>query len=285
MQQHNDDEMQMTPGAVTVTLNNEVPMPRLGLGTYEIDQGGEVEQSIAWALDCGYRSIDTASAYGNETGVGEGIIQSLVPRDQIFLTSKVWNNEQGYEETLQACERTLKRLQTAYLDLYLVHWPIPEKMEQTWKAMEELHKSGRARAIGVCNFLIHHLEQLLRTAQISPAVNQVEIHPYLQQQQLREFCRDHGIQVEAWSPLMKGQVTEIPELQEIGEVYDKSPAQVAIRWELQSGLVTIPKSVHRNRIEENRDIFDFALTDGEMQTIAALDRGERVGPHPDEFTA
>lgn len=178
MKEH-DDGMKMTPGVTTITLNNEIPMPRLGLGTYGIDQGDEVEETITWTLECGYRSIDTASVYGNETGVGRGIFRSLVPRDQIFLTSKVWNNEQGYEQTLEACEQTLTRLQTTYVNLYLVHRPIPDKMEQTWKAMQELHQSGRARAIGVCNFLIHHLKQLLPVAQIIPAVNQMEIHPRL----------------------------------------------------------------------------------------------------------
>lgn len=182
------EEMMMTPGAGTITLNNEVSIPRLGLGTYEADQGGEVEQAVAWALDCGYRSIDTASAYGNETGVGRGMMHSLVPRDRLFVTSKVWNSEQGYEQTL-----------------------------------------------------------------------------------------------EAWSPLMKGRVTDIPELQEIAAHHNKTPAQVALRWELQSELVAIPKSVRRNHIEDNRDIFDFELTGNEMQTIASLDRGERIGPHPDEF--
>jgi len=273
--------MMMTPGASTITLNNEVPMPRLGLGTFEISQGGDVEQSIEWALDCGYRSIDTASVYGNEIGVGCGIAHSAVPRDEMFITSKVWNGEQGYEATLDAFEATLARLQTDYLDLYLIHWPIPGKMEPTWKAMEELHQTGRVRAIGVCNFLIHHLEQLLRFAEISPAVNQIELHPYLQQRKLRDYCRERGIQVEAWRPLMKGHVTDILELRQIGERHEKTPAQVALRWELQSGLVVIPKSLQQNQIEENRDIFDFALTDDEMGEIASLDRQHRIGPHPE----
>ena len=275
--------MMTTPGASTITLNNEVPMPRLGLGTFDTRQGGDVEQSIEWALDCGYRAIDTASAYGNEVGVGRGIARSAVPRDEMFITSKVWNDEQGYEETLDAFEGTLDRLHTDYLDLYLVHWPIPKKMEPTWKAMEELHERGRVRAIGVCNFLIPHLEQLLRIAKVSPAVNQIELHPHLQQVRLRDYCRNHGIQVEAWRPLMKGHVTDIPDLHEIGRRHEKTSAQVTLRWEIQSGLVTIPKSAHQNQIEENRDIFDFALSDIEMQMIASLDRQHRIAPSSDRF--
>ncbi len=267
----------------TVTLNNGAAMPRLGLGTYEAHSGGQVEQAVRWALDLGYRSLDTASAYENETGVGGGLQQSGVPREEVFLTTKVWNNEQGGEETRRAIQRSLKRLNVDYVDLYLIHWPIPSQLKDTWKAMENIQREGLARSIGVSNFLIHHLEPLLDFAEIPPTVNQVEFHPYLQQPELIEFCESHKIQVEAWSPLMKGGACNIPELKKIGEKYGKSAAQVTLRWDLQRGLVTIPKSTHKDRIESNARIFDFELSEQDMQTINALDRNERIGPHPDMF--
>lgn len=270
----------LTDIASTVRLRNGVEMPRLGLGTYKSPSGGEVERAVSSALELGYRSIDTASLYGNEAGIGAAIAASGVPRTDLFLTSKVWNHEQGYEGTLAAFTRSLERLGTDYLDLYLVHWPRAESLD-TWRAMERLLDEGAAHAIGVCNHLEHHLDELLQVANILPMVNQYEFHPWLQQRSLRDFCRRHDIVVEAWAPLMKGRVDEVPEIVRIGKRHDKSPAQVAIRWLLQQGVVTIPKSVHRERIAENADVFDFELDAGEMSAIDAVDRNLRIGPEPD----
>lgn len=263
-----------------VRLANGVEMPRLGLGTYKSAEGGDVEGSVLAALELGYRSVDTASLYGNEAGIGRAIAASGVPRSEIFLTSKVWNDEQGYDNTLTAFSRSLERLETDYLDLYLVHWPRTETPE-TWRAIERLYAEGAVRAIGVCNHLEHHLEALLSVAEVAPMVDQYEMHPWLQQPSLRRYCEAHGIVVEAWAPLMKGRVAEEPALVEIAARRGKSPAQVAIRWLLQHGVVTIPKSVHRDRIAENASVFDFALTDADMAAIDAVDRGERFGPEPD----
>jgi diketogulonate reductase-like aldo/keto reductase len=266
--------------AAKVPLANGVEMPRLGLGTYKSAEGGDVERSVATALELGYRSIDTASLYGNEAGIGAAISASGVPRAQIFLTSKVWNDEQGFDETLAAFERSLTRLGTDYLDLYLVHWP-RERTRESWRALERLYAEGSVRAIGVCNHLEHHLEALRAVADVPPMLDQYEFHPWLQQPSLREYCVAHDIVVEAWAPLMKGRVGEVPELVAIGSAHGKSPAQVAVRWLLQLGVVAIPKSVHPGRVAENANVFDFSLSAGEMAAIAALDRGYRFGPEPD----
>ena len=263
----------------TIRLLNDVEMPRLGLGTYKSAEGGDVEGAVLAALKIGYRSIDTASLYRNEAGIGAAVRASGVPRSELFLTTKVWHDEQGYDETLAAFERSLAQLGTDYLDLYLIHWPRAESAE-TWRAMERLYAEGSIRAIGVCNHLEHHLEDLLRRAQTPPMVNQYEFHPWLQQPSLLRYCEGHDIVVEAWAPLMKGRTAEEPELARIGERHGKSPAQLAIRWLLQHGVVTIPKSVHPERIAENADVFDFALSVEEMRAIDMLDRGERFGPHP-----
>ena len=268
----------------TVTLANGVEMPRLGLGTYKSAEGGDVERAVATALELGYRGIDTASLYGNEEGIGAALAATPVPREEIFLASKVWNDEQGYDATLAAFERSLERLGTEYLDLYLVHWPRPETPD-TWRALERLLAEGRVRAIGVCNHLIHHLDRLLESAEIVPMVNQYEFHPWLQQSDLLGHCEGLDIVVQAWAPLMKGRVDEAPELVAIGMRYGKSAAQVAIRWILQHGVTTIPKSVTPARIAENADVFDFSLSVEEMRAIDGLDRGERLGPHPDRFPA
>ena len=266
----------------TITLANGVEMPRLGLGTYKSAEGGDVERAVGWALEIGYRGIDTASLYGNEAGIGAAIATSGIPRDEIFLASKVWNDEQGYDAALAAFERSLTRLGTDYLDLYLVHWPRPETPE-TWRAMERLLDEGAVRAIGVCNHLHRHLEQLSTTAEIPPMIDQYELHPWLQQRSLLGYCEGRDIVVQAWAPLMKGRIAESAELIEIGGRHGKSAAQVAIRWLLQHGVTTIPKSVTRERIAENADVFDFALTVDEMLAIDALDRSERLGPHPDRY--
>lgn len=264
----------------TITLANGVEMPRLGLGTYKSAQGGDVERAVAYALEIGYRAIDTASMYENERGIGRAVAESGVPREEVFLASKVWNDEQGYDATLKAFEASLERLDTDYLDLYLVHWPRPETPE-TWRAMERLLAEGRVRAIGVCNHLQHHIERLLATAEVVPMVNQYEFHPWLQQPDLLAWCQARGIVVQAWAPVMRGHAGEVPALVAIAERHAKTPAQVALRWILQKGATAIPKSVHRERIAENADLFDFSLSDEEMRAIDLEDRGRRFGPHPD----
>jgi len=264
----------------TISLANGVQMPRLGLGTYRSAQGGDVEGAVTYALKIGYRGIDTASMYKNEEGIGRAVADSSVPRKAIFIASKVWNDEQGYDATLAACERSLRRLGTDYLDLYLVHWPRPETAE-TWRAMERLLAEGTVRAIGVCNHLRHHLESLFDTAEMPPMVDQYEFHPWLQQPELLDWCEAHDVVVQAWAPLIRGRGAEVPELVKIGERHGKSPAQVTLRWILQHGVVTIPKSIHRERIAENADLYDFALSDDEMRAIDVVDQGKRLGPHPD----
>ncbi|MBN2848784.1 MAG: aldo/keto reductase [Coriobacteriia bacterium] len=266
----------------TVTLVNGIEMPRLGLGTYKSAEGGDVESAVSYALEIGYRGIDTASIYGNEAGIGRALAASVVPRNKIFLASKMWNDEQGYDATLGAFERSLAMLETDYLDLYLVHWPRPETPD-TWRAMERLLAEGAVKAIGVCNHFVHHLERLSETAVVPPMVNQYELHPWLQQTHLLGYCEGHDIVVQAWAPVMRGRAAEEPELVAIGDRHGKSPAQISIRWLLQHGLTTIPKSVTRERIAENADVYDFALSVDEMRAIDMLDRDERLGPHPDRF--
>ncbi len=267
----------------TTELANGVKMPWLGLGVWQSKEGTEVEQAIAWALQRGYRSIDTATIYRNEAGVGRALKASGIAREDIFLTTKVWNSDQGFESTLAAYETSLEVLDTDYLDLYLIHWPVAGKYKDTWRALELLYKEQKVRAIGVSNFLVHHLKDLIPSCEIKPMVNQVEFHPYLVQPTLLDFCRSEGIQLEAWSPLMQGKVVDVPELMHIGEKYGKSAVQVALRWNLQHGVVTIPKSIKEARITSNSDIFDFELTEDEMLAIDALDRGVRMGPDPDNF--
>jgi len=258
-------------------------MPWLGLGVLYMSEGGEVENAVRWALEVGYRHIDTASIYGNEAGVGRGVKLSRVPREDIFVTGKVWNRDQGYDQTLAAFEASLERLDTDYVDLYLVHWPVAGLYKDTWRALETLYESGKVRAIGVSNFLVHHLQDLLQDARIRPMVNQVEFHPYLQQPDLQKFCRLNQIQLEAWRPLMKGKVLQIPELVELGKKYGKNPVQITLRWMIQRGIVAIPKSAQQQHIRSNADIFDFKIDEEDMVLIDSLDRGERLGQDPDNF--
>ncbi|HKI47167.1 MAG TPA: aldo/keto reductase [Balneolales bacterium] len=265
----------------TVTIRGNIEMPWMGFGTYKIKDGSEVVDSVKWAIEAGYRSIDTAALYQNEEGVGKALKDSSISRGDIFLTSKVWNSDQGFDQTIKAFNTSLEKLGTDYLDLYLIHWPVVGKYKETWHAMENLHKEGKIRAIGVSNFLVHHLQDLMSYASVVPAVNQVEFHPYLQQPELQVFCRKNEIRLEAWSPIMKGKVSNIKELIEIGKKYGKTPAQVTLRWEQQKGIVVIPKSVHRERILENADIFDFNLVEEEIKKIDSLDKHERLGPDPD----
>jgi diketogulonate reductase-like aldo/keto reductase len=271
----------------TTTLNNGVKMPWFGLGVFKVEDGSQTVESVKAAIKAGYRSIDTAAIYKNEEGVGQGIREALeangLSREDLFITSKVWNADQGYESAIKAYEASLERLGLEYLDLYLIHWPGKDKYKETWKALEKLYKDGRVRSIGVSNFQVHHLEDILQDAEVVPVVNQVEYHPRLAQVELLSYCKDKGIQLEAWSPLMQGKIFEIGELNAIAEKYQKSVAQIVLRWDLQNGVVTIPKSIKEQRIIENADIFNFELSDEEMNEINDLNKDERVGPNPDEF--
>ena len=267
----------------TVTLSNGIEMPKLGLGVWRMSAGQEVLDAVKWALNAGYRSIDTAKIYENESSVGEAIAGSGQARESFFVTTKVWNADQGYDSTLRAFERSLHELNMKYVDLYLVHWPVKGKYKESWRALETLYDEGRVKAIGVSNFLVHHLEDVLDVAEHVPMVNQVEFHPRLQQPELQAFCKSHGIQLEAWSPIMKGRVIDIPELVSIGKEHGKNAVQVTLRWMYQKGIVAIPKSSKKDRIENNVDIFDFELTAEQVNRIDGLDQGVRVGPDPDNF--
>ncbi|HRY13484.1 MAG TPA: aldo/keto reductase [Syntrophomonadaceae bacterium] len=264
----------------TRRLANGVEMPRLGLGVYKVGNE-EVAWPVRWALEAGYRSIDTASFYGNEAGVGRALKESGRDRSQVFLTSKVWNSEQGYSETLSAFDRSLDRLGVDYLDLYLIHWPVPGKFHETWRALERIYREKRVRAIGVSNFQIHHLEELSREAEVIPMVNQVELHPWMSQAPLRAYCQGRNIAVEAWAPLARGRFLDEPLLKDIGARHGKNAAQVILRWHLQNDVIAIPKSVHRERIIGNADIFDFELSAQEMGAIEGLNEDRRTGPDPD----
>ncbi|WP_139490904.1 aldo/keto reductase [Brevibacillus dissolubilis] len=271
----------------TTTLHNGIKMPWFGLGVFKVEEGATTVESVKAAIKNGYRSIDTAAIYQNETGVGQGIREALaetgLSREDLFITSKVWNADQGYESTLAAYEASLEKLGLDYLDLYLIHWPVKGKYKETWKALETLYKEGRVKAIGVSNFHIHHLEDVLKDAEIKPMVNQVEYHPQLTQKDLLAYCKEQGIQFEAWSPLAQGQLLDNPVLKEIADHYGKSVAQVILRWDLQHGVVTIPKSIKEARIIENADIFDFELSTEDMARIDGLNKDLRVGPDPDNF--
>lgn len=266
----------------TTVLNNGVRMPWLGLGVWKTKEGDEVVQAVQHALEAGYRSIDTAAVYGNETGVGQALQASSIPRDLLFVTTKVWNADQGYDSTLRAFEESRRKLQLEVIDLYLIHWPVKGNYKETWKALEKLYKDGLVRAIGVSNFKVHHLEDLLQDSEIVPAVNQVEFHPLLNQQELRTFCKEHKIQLEAWSPLMQGNL-DLPLLSELADKYGKTPAQIILRWDLQHGVVTIPKSIRESRIRENIDVFDFTLSDEDMARLDGLNQDRRFGPDPDHI--
>jgi diketogulonate reductase-like aldo/keto reductase len=267
----------------TTTLHNGVKMPWFGLGVFKVKEGTEVVESVKAAIKNGYRSIDTAAIYQNEEGVGQGIKESEIPRKELFITSKVWNADQGYESALQAYETSLNKLGLEYLDLYLIHWPGKNKFKETWKALEKLYKDGRVRAIGVSNFKIHHLEELLKDAEIKPMVNQVEYHPHLTQKDLLAFCEKEGIQLEAWSPLKQGELLTDSTINGIAEKYGKTAAQVILRWDLQTKVVTIPKSIKEQRNIENANIFDFELSSEDIKKLDGLNKNERVGSDPDEM--
>lgn len=272
----------------SVTLNNGVKMPWLGLGVYKAQEGEEVVRAVKSAIKIGYRSIDTAAAYHNEEGVGQAIAEAIqengLSREDIFVTTKVWNSMQGYETTIEAFETSLSKLNLDYIDLYLIHWPVKGKYKDTWRALEKVYKEGKVRAIGVSNFNIHHLEDLLADAEVVPAVNQVEFHPQLFQKELLQYNQDKGIQLEAWSPLGQGNLLQDESIKSIAEKYGKSPAQVILRWDLQVGVITIPKSVNEERIAQNADIFDFQLDAEDLAAIEALNQSKRFGADPDNFT-
>lgn len=267
----------------STTLNNGVEMPWLGLGVFKLEEGGEVEQAVEAAVAFGYRHIDTAASYGNEAGVGRAIRSSSVPREEIFVTTKVWNGDQRAGTVRQAFETSLGKLDIGYIDLYLVHWPVEGKFVDTWKVLEELYSDGKIRAIGVSNHHQHHLEEVLAVAEIVPAVNQIELHPELTQVELRNFCREHDIQVEAWSPLAKAKLLNHETLTPIASAHNVTTAQVILRWHLQNSIVAIPKSSKIHRIHENGSLFHFELTQDQMAAIDGLNQNRRVGPDPDNF--
>ena len=275
---------QMSDSVPRVTLNNGVEMPQLGFGVFQISNE-DVTDAVLAALECGYRRIDTAAGYYNEVGVGQAIASSGVPRGELFITTKLANDDHGYDSALRAFDESLERLAMDYVDLYLIHWPLPTRNRyvETWRALERISSEGRSRSIGVSNFLIPHLQRLLDETEVTPAVNQIEIHPYLQQQELRRFGREHGILPEAYSPLAKGEVLRDPVITGLAERYGKTPAQVVLRWHIQSGNIVIPKSNTPARIKENFEIFDFELSTPDIRAIDGLDRGARTGADPATF--
>ncbi len=268
----------------TVTLNNGLKMPQLGLGAWQTKDGKEVIEAVHSAIRNGYRLIDTAAMYNNEHGVGQAIKTAGIPREELFITTKLWNSDQGYDNTLRAFDASLERLGLEYVDLYLIHWPVPklDKYVETWRAFEEIYASGRAKAIGVCNFNPEHLDTLLKSSNITPAINQIELHPRLQQQKLRDYCANKGIHIESWSPIggTGGNLLKDPLLALIAEKHKKSPAQIVIRWHIQLGLIVIPKSTHAERIAQNSNVFDFELDTDDMQKISSLNTNTRRGPDP-----
>jgi len=267
----------------TKTLANGVEMPYLGLGVYKMEDREEALNAISKALELGYRAIDTAALYNNEREVGEAIRKSGIPREEIFVTTKVWNSDQGYDETLRAFETSLKKLGLDYVDLYLTHWPVEDKFVDTFRAIERLYEEKLIRVPGVSNHHQHHLEKLFANANVKPMVNQVECHPYLQQDELRAFCAEHNIAVTAWAPIGKGRILNDETLVKLANKHGKTPAQIVLRWHYQNDTITIPKSVTPSRIAENMQIFDFELSDEEMAEIKAMNKNERFGQNPDNF--
>ena len=258
-------------------------MPQLGLGVYKMTNSDETIEAITYALETGYRAIDTAALYENEKETGEAIRHSNVPREELFITSKVWNTDQGYDETLRAFETSLEKLGLDYLDLYLTHWPVKDSFVDTYKAIERLYEEKLIRATGVSNHHAHHLEKIFAKANVRPMVNQIEVHPRLTQEPLRKFCKEHNIAVTSWSPLARGGLLTDPTIAYIGDKYGKTSAQVIIRWHLQNDLIVIPKSVTRERISENIHVADFELSLDDVRAIDALNLNERTGSNPDDF--
>lgn len=267
-----------------VKLSGGVSIPQVGYGVFQIPPA-ETARAVAAALDSGYRSIDTAAAYGNEAGVGDAVRASGIPREDLFVTTKVWNSDHGYDSTLAAFDRSLRALRMDHVDLYLIHWPLPgrDRYLETWRALEHLLAEGGVRAIGVSNFHVPHLQRLIDSADVVPAVNQIELHPYLPQTHLRTFHAENGIATEAWSPLAQGALLADKAITGLSSKYGKSPAQIVLRWHVQLGTVVIPKSVTPARMRENIDVFDFELAEDDLLVLAELDNGTRVGPDPDVF--
>lgn len=268
-----------------IILNNGVEMPQLGFGVWQVPDD-EAERAVATALEAGYRSVDTAAIYGNEEGTGKAIAASGIPREEVFVTTKLWNSDQGYDSTLRAFDASLAKLGLEYVDLYLIHWPTPArgKFVDSYKAFEKLHAAGRIRAIGTSNFLPEHLERLIAETSVIPAVNQIELHPHLQQHAAREYHAEQGIATEAWSPLGQGKgLLEVPAIVAIAQKHNRTPAQIVLRWHLQLGNVVIPKSVTPSRIRENIEVFDFSLDDEDLAAISALNEDRRLGPDPAKF--
>jgi len=269
-----------------IELHDGVSIPQLGFGVFQVPPA-ETQGAVETALEVGYRHIDTAAAYRNEAGVAAGIAASGLPREEVFVTSKLWNSQQGYDSTLRACERTLAELGTDRMDLYLIHWPVPteDRFLDTWRAFERIREEGKSRSIGVSNFRVEDIERLRAEAETLPTVNQVELHPRLQQAELRAYHHEHAIATEAWSPLAQGAVLGDEAIGAIAGHHRKTPAQVVLRWHIQIGNVVIPKSVTPERVRENFEIFDFELEQDELEAIAGLDRGERIGPDPATFVS
>jgi len=269
----------------TVSLNDENAIPQLGFGVFQIPPGDETERAVSEALEAGYRSIDTAEAYRNEESVGKAIAESGIPRDELFITTKVFNTHHGEEPTREAIEKSLERLGIDQLDLYLIHWPAPmnDMYPETWRTLVELRDEGKTRSIGVSNFKERHLERIFVETGVTPALNQIELHPYLQQPALRSFHAQHGIATEAWSPIAQGAVLKDPTIKAIADRIGRTPAQVVLRWHFAVGNIAIPKSVTPERIRENIEVFDFHLEDTDLAAISALDREQRTGPDPDSF--
>ncbi len=261
-------------------LNNGVEMPVIGLGTFRTRSGKETRDAVSWALEAGYRLLDTAAAYGNEEDVGEAVSRSDIPREEIFITTKLWNTGHGYDRALAAFEKSLKKLGMSYVDLYLIHWPEGGLRNESWRALEKLLKEGKCRAIGVSNYTIRHLKELLENSSMVPAVNQVEFHPYLYQKELLEFCDSHKIQLEAYSPLTKGRKLNEPELLKIAAKYSRTSAQILIRWVLQKEAVVIPKSSRKERIEENARVFDFSISGDDMKILDSFNEDYRTSWDP-----
>ncbi|MCQ8278412.1 aldo/keto reductase [Acetobacteraceae bacterium KSS8] len=271
------------PNVPTIALNGGGAIPQLGYGVFKV-KPEEAERAVGIAIQEGYRSIDTAAIYRNEEGVGRAIAAAEVPRAELFVTTKLWNTDQGTDTALRAFETSLGKLGLDYVDLYLIHWPRPQddKYVESWRVLERIAAEGRARAIGVSNFTVAHLRRLIDETGTVPAVNQIELHPGLQQNELHEFHRSHGIVTEAWSPLAQGEL-ENPVIGALAEKHGRTPAQVVLRWHMQRGVVAIPKSVTPSRIRENIDVFGFALDEADMRQMAGLDAGKRLGPDPETF--
>ena len=264
-------------------MNDGNDIPVFGLGTYLMRQGRETRESVNTALEYGYRHIDTASIYGNETAVGRAVNESGIPREELFITTKVWNDDQGYDKTMKAFEESLKRLNLDYVDLYLIHWPLEDKRLDTWRALEQIHKDGLAKSIGVSNFMIDHLKELFKSSNIMPAVNQVEMSPYLNQKELIDFCRENDIVIEAYSPLVRGKKSKDERLLDISAKHNKTWAQILLRWGLQRDMVVLAKSSNEDRIKENADIFDFELSQEDMDQMDTWNEDYRVSWDPSKI--